>query len=193
MANIEVSHGESRQSPAEKAKTKELHEQLSKKQEAAHEQARKSAEKDQSHRKQEAERQIAELAKTKKEHEQKPTSENRQPATIRSKADKEYGFRATMHSVRKEMSAPERQFSKFIHRPVVEKVSEVAGKTVARPSGIAGAAVAAFIGLLTVYGIAKFAGFTLSGSEMPLLLAGGFIMGLITEWLVKSLRSIVSS
>ncbi len=165
----------------------ELHKNLSEKRA---EQESKSVEKDQTHRKREAEREIAELAKTKDEIIQ-PASEVKQVDLYKSKEDKEYGFKATMHTVRKNMSAPEKQFSKFIHRPVIEKASEVAGSTVARPSGIAGASIAAFIGLLSLYGVAKFVGFTLSGSEMPLLLLCGFALGILAEWTFKSVRSML--
>jgi hypothetical protein len=110
----------------------------------------------------------------------------------RTKVDKENAFKAIMHHTRNGLKKPERTFSLIIHQPVVEKVSEVAGKTIARPSGIMGATVAAFIGLLSVYGIARFIGFPLSGSEMPLLLAIGFGVGLFLEWAVKATRSLFS-
>lgn len=122
----------------------------------------------------------------------KPHSEQRQPAVAHTKLDKEHSFKTTMHHARSQMSKPERTFSKFIHAPAIEKTSEVLGKTVARPSGIAGATIAAFIGLLSIYSIAKFAGFQLSGSEMPLLLLVGFAVGLIIEWAYKSIRSILN-
>jgi F0F1-type ATP synthase membrane subunit b/b' len=120
----------------------------------------------------------------------KPQSEKRQPLPVNTKADKERGFNTIMHHARAQMSKPEQTFSKFIHAPVVEKTSEVLGKTVARPSGIAGAAIAACIGLLSVYSVAKYAGFQLSGSEMPFLLIIGFAAGLFIEWAFKSVRAI---
>lgn len=107
-----------------------------------------------------------------------------------TKVDKLHSFNTTMHHVRQSLKAPERTFSKLIHQPMVEKVSEVAGKTVARPSGVIGATFAAALGLLLIYGIARFAGFSLSGSEMPLLLAIGFGIGLFVEWVFKSIRSL---
>ena len=96
-----------------------------------------------------------------------------------------------MHHVRKDLKLHEKTLSKIIHQPSIEKASEFAGKTIARPSGIMGATIAAFIGLLFVYGVAKFAGFELSGSEMPLLLVIGFVLGLFIEWTYKSARSIL--
>ena len=190
MVKIEVAKTEAVHSSAEKNLSSELHQTLSKEREVAQEKLQDN-EADQSHRKREAEQQVAELAKTKEDHQKHETTETKQHDMPKSRTDKEYGFRATMHTVQKDMSSPERQFSKFIHRPIVEKASEVAGKTVARPSGIAGASIAAFVGILMIYGIAKYVGFTLSGSEMPILLAIGFIIGLIGEWLYKSFRSIV--
>lgn len=115
------------------------------------------------------------------------------PAHERSytREDKAHSFNTTMHHVRQQLTGPQKVFSKVIHQPVVEKTSEFVGKTVARPSGILGATIAACIGLLSIYSIARFAGFSLSGSEMPLLLIGGFIAGLLIEWIFKSLRSIL--
>lgn len=120
----------------------------------------------------------------------KPQAEQRQHTTPTTKLDKERGFNTIMHQTQNKMSRPERTFSRLIHQPVVEKASEVIGATVARPSGIIGATAAAFIGLLSIYGIAKFAGFQLSGSEAPLLLGIGFILGLFIEWCIKSLLSL---
>lgn len=108
-----------------------------------------------------------------------------------SKDTKEHAFNTTMHHVRSKMKKSERVFSSFIHNPVVEKTSELAGKTIARPSGMMGATIAAFIGLLSVYSIAKYAGFRLSGSEMPFLLLIGFATGLFAEWIYKAGRSII--
>ena len=165
--------------------TKQHHERL-------HEHHEKAAEKVGDHAKHEKEvarHEVHEKAISGAEY-HKPQSEQPRPAAPLTKADKEHGFNTIMHHVRQNMSKPERTFSKIIHKPFVEKTSEALGKTIARPSGLAGAAVAAFVGLLSVYSIAKFAGFQLSGSEMPLLLAGGFLLGLFIEWAYKSVRSI---
>lgn len=120
-------------------------------------------------------------------------TENLSPPPIRTREDRITSFNTTMSHVRANLSKPEKTLSKFIHQPVVEKVSEVAAKTIARPSGIIGGTIAAFIGLLSVYGVAKFAGFTLSGSEMPLLLLAGFVAGLIIEWVLKATRALFSA
>jgi len=121
----------------------------------------------------------------------KPQAEARQPDPIRTRSDKEHSFNTTMHHVRNNLSTPERVFSRVIHNPTIEKSSEFIGKTVARPSAITGAAIATIIGLLSIYSIAKFAGFALSGSEMPILIAVGFLAGLLTEWLYKVVKTLL--
>lgn len=114
-------------------------------------------------------------------------------AVVKTKAEKSRSFNTTMHHVRKNMNIVDRTVSKVIHTPAVEKTSEVIGKTVARPSGLLGASVASFIGLLLIFGVAKYAGFQLSGSEMPLLLLIGLVLGLLTEWVFKSVQSVLKT
>ncbi len=155
-----------------------------------HEKAEKKAHKS-GHEKETIRHEIKEKAISGAEY-RKPASEGKQQKAPTTKKEKDHVFDTVMHHVHQNMSKPERAFSSFIHRPVIERTSEVAGKTIARPSGIAGAAIAAFVGLLSVYGVAKFAGFELSGSEMPLLLAGGFLIGLVAEWVFKSVRVLFS-
>lgn len=122
------------------------------------------------------------------------TEKTRSPSPVgKTKQEKTQSFNTTMHHVRKNMSTPERVMSRLIHKPVIEKTSELIGATVARPSGIIGATTAAAVGLLFLFGIAKYAGFQLSGSEMPLLLLLGLIAGLFIEWVFKSIRSVFLS
>jgi hypothetical protein len=81
-----------------------------------------------------------------------------------------------------------RQFSKIIHAPVVEKASEVVGKTVARPSGIFGGALCALIGVSIMNYFARRGGFRLSGGEFVAFLVLGWTAGLILERLLRKLR-----
>lgn len=179
-----IHHENSAETHANKEALAKHHERL-----AEHHEKEASHSHEKEVRTQEALREVHEQAISGKEF-QKPHSEHRQPEPANTKEAKMHSFNTTMHHVRNNLSRPERTFSKFIHKPVVEKTSEVVGATIARPSGMAGATIAAFIGLLSVYGVARFAGFELSGSEIPLLLAIGFIAGLLFEWLYKSTRSL---
>lgn len=177
----EVSHGHESQSH----KIEKHHERLREHHEKAAEAASKSTERELTEARQVIQSETARV--------EAPPSRNEKTPFVpqHTKADKLHSFNATMHHVRSGLKAPERTLSKFIHQPTVEKVSEVAGKTVARPSGVMGATVAAFIGLLSIYGVAKYVGFALSGSEMPLLLIAGFAVGLFIEWAYKSVASIL--
>ncbi len=170
-------HGESHVSSNE---AKRHHERLNDNREKAAENAQNN------HREAETiRREVQEKAISGAEY-HKPQSEQRQPAPPRTKQDKTHAFDTIMHHTHQNMSKPERVFSNVIHTPAIEKTSEVLGKTIARPSGITGATVAAVIGLLPIYSVARFAGFELSGSEMPLLLAVGFVTGLLAEWAYKA-------
>lgn len=112
----------------------------------------------------------------------KPTTHN-----TRSESDKEHGFRTIMAHLYRDVNKVDHLMSRVVHHPVVERVSDFIGATVARPSGLIGATLCGIVGLLLIYLTAKNIGFSLSGSEMPLLLIIGFLFGLGVEWCVKSL------
>ena len=65
-----------------------------------------------------------------KKREESP-AERRGPA---SKRERDASYDRTMREVRSQMSAPSRVFSSVIHNPVVEKISDVVGGTIARPN-----------------------------------------------------------
>ncbi len=94
----------------------------------------------------------------------------------------------TLTSVRRNLSAPERQLSKFIHKPVVEKVSDLGGKTLARPSGILLGGIFSFVGSLGVYLLARHMGGELHYSIFAATFVLGYLLGLIVElvWRILS-------
>lgn len=106
---------------------------------------------------------------------------------VQSGADKDHSFRTIMAHVYRDVSTFDHFMSRIVHHPVVEKVSDLIGVTIARPSGLIGAALTSSVGLLLIYLTAKNVGYSLSGSEMPLLLVIGFMFGLVVEWCAKSL------
>jgi len=114
------------------------------------------------------------------------TNQEKSPAERRgngSKKQQDKAFNATMAEVREQMSAPSRTFSKVIHNKAVEKASEVAGSTVARPNAILSGAIFAFILTLAVYLIAKNLGYPLSGFETIGAFLLGWIVGIIYDFL----------
>ena len=80
------------------------------------------------------------------------------------------------------MNPAERTFSKVIHNPVVEKTSEVAGATVARPAALLMGSLSALVLTAIVYIISKTYGYTLSGSEWIFTFIVGWAIGLIIDW-----------
>jgi hypothetical protein len=109
-------------------------------------------------------------------------AERRKDGPIR-KADRDASFSATMNEVQTQMSGPSRAFSKVIHNKTVEKVSDVAGNTVARPNAMLSGAIFAFILTLAVYLVAKNFGYPLSGFETIGAFIVGWIIGIIYDFL----------
>lgn len=99
-----------------------------------------------------------------------------------SKSERNASFNATMDEVRSHMSAPSRAFSKVIHNPTVEKISDVVGGTVARPNAILSGSVFAFLFTLVIYLIARYYGYALSGGETIASFAAGWILGLVFDY-----------
>jgi uncharacterized membrane protein AbrB (regulator of aidB expression) len=80
------------------------------------------------------------------------------------------------------MSPAERTFSKVIHNPVIEAISEAAGKTVARPAALLAGSLSALILTAVIYVIAKHYGYVLSGFEWIITFIIGWSIGLIIDW-----------
>lgn len=108
--------------------------------------------------------------------------------SVITKEEREASFEQTMVRVRKELPPSLRPFSKFIHRPLVERTSEFIGKTIARPHAILAGGITAFVTVLGLYFYAKFVGFTLQGSETIIAFVIGWACGIVFD-LIKSLST----
>lgn len=95
---------------------------------------------------------------------------------------KQQTWSRTMTRVRKHLSAPNRAFSKVIHQPAVNALSEVGGKTVARPSGLLMGGLCAFLASSVVLWMAKYYGFAYNYLLFLIVFAGGFALGLVLEF-----------
>lgn len=93
-----------------------------------------------------------------------------------------------LQKVRANLKPAERTFSKFIHQPTIETVSEISGKTVARPSGILGGGLVALLGTGAILYMAKHYGFEYNFFVYVLLFAIGFLLGVTLEFVVRSIR-----
>lgn len=94
---------------------------------------------------------------------------------------KNMAYQRTLKRTQRQLSAPSRAFSKVVHHPAVEATSEIASKTIARPSGILAGSIAAFIGSSIFLWIARHYGYEYNYFLLALLFVGGFFIGLLVE------------
>lgn len=87
--------------------------------------------------------------------------------------------------VQKHLKPSERRFSKVIHNQKVEIVSDIAGGTVARPSGLLYGGVFSLLSSVVLYFISKHYGYEYSFFVGILFFVGGFVLGLLIESVVK--------
>lgn len=104
------------------------------------------------------------------------------PPMPASKKQREQAYKQTMQHIQSEMNPVERGFSKVIHNPIVERVSDIAGSTIARPNSILMGSVFAFVGVLAVYLYAKHTGFALTGFETIAAFVGGWLLGILIDF-----------
>lgn len=125
-------------------------------------------------------------SRSRHEHSRKESekAEHEQPVLV-NKELKELSYRRTMRRVQNKLPAPARTFSRFVHSPAVEAVSEVAGKTIARPSGVLAGGIFAFLGSSIFLWIARHYGYEYNFLLFALFFVGGFFAGLLLELVVK--------
>lgn len=123
-----------------------------------------------------------------------PTGGEKKSQQAITKAEKTRTYKMTMQRAQNQMSRPSKTFSKFIHNPVVERTSETLGTTIARPSGILGAGSMGFIGISIVLYHARQNGFPVDNRYTLVigLLIGGWIFGVVFEFIFKSLKKMLA-
>lgn len=90
-----------------------------------------------------------------------------------------------LKSVQRKESASAQALSKVIHQPAVQATSEVAAKTITRPSGLLGGGIAAFVGGSVYLYLAYHIGFVYRPTVFLALTLAGFFVGLALELLVR--------
>lgn len=86
-----------------------------------------------------------------------------------------------LNNIRRHLPRSQKTLSKVIHQPTVQALSDVASKTVSRPSGLLGGGLLALIGTSGYYFLAKHVGFSYNYSVFLALFVGGFILGIVLE------------
>lgn len=100
-----------------------------------------------------------------------------------SKKEREKSFKTHMADAERDMTTSERTFSKFIHLKSIEKASDFASSTVARPNALLSGSIAAFVTITILYFAAKHYGFQLSGFETIAAFVGGWLLGILYDYL----------
>lgn len=131
-----------------------------------------------------------ELAKSKEQENvatssQSPAERRRGPIT---KQRREQSFHGHMKDAEQSMTTSERLFSKLIHSAPIEKASDIASSTVARPNALLSGSIAAFLTITILYFTAKHYGFQLSGFETIAAFAAGWLLGILYDYFTVMLR-----
>jgi len=93
-------------------------------------------------------------------------------------------LRRELQHIRRKLPTSQRVLSRVIHQPTVRVISQAAGKTVSRPSGLLGGGLVALLGTSAYLYLAEHFGFTYNYFVFLTLFVGGFIIGLALELLV---------
>lgn len=117
-------------------------------------------------------------------HEQ-PVPESRDESLIGMQSSlKSAAYVRTLGKIQQKLPKPVRAFSRLSHNPVVDKISAASSKTVARPSGLLGGSICAFLGSLIVFYYSKHYGFRYNYLLLFILFLGGFLIGATLEFLI---------
>ncbi len=98
---------------------------------------------------------------------------------------REHSGAQAIKRVQKHLRPAERRFSKVIHNPKVEIISDIAGGTVARPSGLLYGGVFALLSSLSLYLLSRHYGYEYSYFVGIIFFVGGFVFGLLVESLAR--------
>lgn len=101
---------------------------------------------------------------------------------------KDMAYSRAMTRVRKKLSLPSRAFSKVMHSKLLDKPSEIAEKTIARPSGMLGGATFAALGSILLLWITKHNGYSYNYLVVLILFAIGLLVGLLTEVFIRLIK-----
>lgn len=91
----------------------------------------------------------------------------------------------TLREVRRKLPKRQRQFSKFIHTPSVEQISQAASKTIARPSGLLAGGLFSLLGSVGLLVVSHYYGYSYNFLVVLACFGGGFLVGIVFEMLIR--------
>lgn len=101
-----------------------------------------------------------------------------------TKQEKKQAYKKQIKKVQSQLPRGSRAFSKVVHNPVVETISDATAKTIFRPSALIGGSVTGLALGLIIYLVARYYGYPISTMTLVLLLIIGAILGVIVELIV---------
>ncbi|MDQ5943234.1 MAG: hypothetical protein QG675_2 [Patescibacteria group bacterium] len=101
-----------------------------------------------------------------------------------TKKEKKQAYRKQIKKVQSQLPRGARTFSKIVHNPVIETVSDATAKTIFRPSALIGGSVTGLVFGLVIYLVARYYGYPISTMTLVLLLIVGAILGVIVELII---------
>ena len=99
-------------------------------------------------------------------------------------------YKTSLSHIRQNLQPTQKIFSKVIHQPTIETISEVGAKTIARPSGLLGGGLVALFFSLALIILARRIGFVVPNSIFAITFVIGFCLGILVEIILSSLRKI---
>lgn len=111
------------------------------------------------------------------------------PAASFTKREKAATYRKQIKTVQAQLPRASRTFSKVVHNPAIEKVSDAAGKTIMRPSALLGGAVIGLAAGMTVYAVARYYQYFMPSWILPVLLVLGALLGVAAELVLNRFRT----
>lgn len=99
---------------------------------------------------------------------------------------KQNGYTQTMKKVQRQLPPTQKRFSKIIHNPTVEQVSNVGGQTIARPSGLLWGGIFSVIANLLVILVFRYYGYEYNYLIGIVSFVGGFCFGILLEGLHRT-------
>ena len=99
-----------------------------------------------------------------------------------------YLAKQNLTNIRRNLNKKDKILSGFINNAAVEKISESASKTIARPSGFLGGAILAFIGSLSYLVFVKYVGISYNYLLFFGFFIVGFLIGILLELVIKLKR-----
>ena len=134
--------------------------------------------------------QATELAKEAKETEQRSLQPS--PAERRrgapSKKQLNGSFKSQMQNVQADLGPGSRLISRLIHVKPIEKMSDIASSTIARPNAMLYGSIAAFVTITILYFVARYYGYKLSGFETIAAFCIGWLLGILYDYLSTLFR-----